>query len=106
MISTIETCYQQFNHEEADGSKIWGPGKFHRVMLDEAHRLRTSGTPSGKLRKADGTLVEMDSRDYDKHMASRILSLEPQYQSILMAIPLLNGVDDLRWILPFLESSS
>jgi hypothetical protein len=78
VISTIETCYQRFNHDEADGSKYWGPGIFHRGIMDEAQRMRQSGTPIGKIRKANGTMVKMDSRDYNMHMASYILSLEPQ----------------------------
>jgi hypothetical protein len=106
VISTIETFYQRFNHEEANGSKFWGPGIFYPVMLDEGHRLRTSGTPIGKFRKVNGTLVKMDSRDYNMHMASCILSLEPQYKWMLTATPLVNGIEDLRWILRFLESSS
>jgi len=104
--STIETFYQQFNHEEADGSKFWGPGIFHRVILDEAHRLRTSGTPIGKFRKANGTLGKMDSRNYNMHMASCKLSLELQYKWMITATPLVNGIEDLRWILRFLESSA
>jgi hypothetical protein len=106
MISTIETFYQRFNHEEADGLKFWSPGIFHQVILDEGHMLRTSGTPIGKFRKANGTLVKTDSRDYNMHMASCILSLELRYKSMLMATPLVNGIEDLRCILRFLESSS
>jgi len=106
VISTIETCYQRFNHEESNGSKFWGPGIFCQVILDEGHRLRTSGTPIGKFRKANSTLVKMDSRNYNMHMASCILSLEPQYKWMLTATPLVNGIEDLRWILRFLESSS
>jgi len=106
MISTIETFDQQFNHEEADGSKFWGPGIVHRVILDEGHRLRTSRTPIGKFRKANGMLVKIDSRNYNMHMASCILSLEPQYKWMLMATPLVNGIEDFHWILRFLETSS
>jgi hypothetical protein len=106
VISTIETFYQRFNHEEADGSKFWGPGIFHRVILDEGHRLGTSGTPIGKFRKANGMLVKMDSCDCNMHMASCILSLEPQYKWMLTATPLVNGIEDLRWILHCLDSSS
>jgi hypothetical protein len=51
-------------------------------------------------------LVKMDSRNYNMHMASCILSLEPQYKWMLTATPLVNGMEDLRWILRFLESSS
>jgi len=106
VISTIESFNQWFNHEEAYGSKFWGPGIYHWVILDEGHRLRTSGTQIGKFRKVNRTLVKMDSRDYNMHMASRILSLEPQYKWIITATPLVNGIEDSRWILRFLESSS
>jgi type I site-specific restriction endonuclease len=61
VISTVETFYQRFNQQEADGSKFWGPGIFHLVIMDEAQRLRTSGTPISKLRKANGTMGKMDS---------------------------------------------
>jgi hypothetical protein len=40
------------------------------------------------------------------HMASYTLSLEPQYKWMLMATPLVNGIEDLHWILRFLESSA
>jgi hypothetical protein len=40
------------------------------------------------------------------HMASYILSLEPQDKWMLTATPLVNGIEDLRWILHFLERSS
>jgi hypothetical protein len=106
VISTFKTFYQRFNHEEADGSKFWGSGIFHRGILCEGHRLRISGTPIGKFSKANGTFVKMQARDYIMHMASCILSLEPQYKWMLTATPLVNDIEDLHWILRFLESSS
>jgi len=48
----------------------------------------------------------MDSRDFNMHMASCILSLEPQYKWMLTATPLVNGIRDMRWILRFLVNSS
>jgi len=56
--------------------------------------------------KTTSMSVEMDSHDYNMRMASCILSLEPQYKWMLTASPLVNGIEDLRWILHFLESSS
>jgi len=106
VISNIETFDHRFNHEEADCSKFWGHGVFHWGLMDEGNRLRTSGTPIGKCSKTNGTLVTMDSCDYNMHMASCILSLEPQYKWMLMATPLVNGMEDLCWILRCLESSS
>ena len=106
MISTIETFYQQFKHEEADGLKFWGPGILHWVILDEAQRLGMSGTPIGKFRKANGTSVKMDSRNYNMHIAFCILSIKPQYQWMLTATPLVNGIEDWHLIQPFVESSS
>jgi len=106
MILTFEPFYQHFNHEEADCSALWGAGRFHWVILDRAHRLRTSGTPISKFRKPHGSLVEMNSRIFILHMVSCILSLEPQYKWMLTATPLVNFIDDWHWILRFLESSS
>jgi len=106
VISTIETFYQRFNNEEADSSKFWDPGLFHQFILDEAHRLRMSGTPISRFGKANGKLVKMDSHDYNMHKASCILSLDPQSKWMLTATPLVNGIADLYWILRFLESSS
>jgi hypothetical protein len=60
--------------------QFWGPGLFHQAILDEAHRLRTGGTPLGKSRKANGAVVKMSSYDCNMYTASRILSLEPQYK--------------------------
>jgi len=60
-ILTIQTFYQQFNQEEANGSRFWHPGIFHWVIMDEAHRLKMSATPIGKYRQAIYTMVKMDS---------------------------------------------
>jgi len=106
VISTIETFNQWFNREEADCSEFWGHGLFHWGFLDEGDRLRTSGTRFGKCSKNKGTLVKMDSCDYNMLMASCKLSLEPQYRWMIIATPLVNGIEDLRWILRCLESSS
>jgi len=65
-----------------------------------------SRTPITKFRKAKGTWVEMNSHDYNMYMAFCILSLRPQYKWMLMSTPLVNGMEDLHWILCFLESSS
>jgi hypothetical protein len=106
VISTIGTFYQWFHDEEATSSKFWGLGPFHWDIMNEGYRLRTSRTPIGKVRKANGRLVKIDSCNYNMHMASCILSLEPQYKSKLTATPLVNGIEDLRWIVRFVESSS
>jgi len=106
VISTIETFYQHFNHEEADSSKYWGPGIFHWEIVDEAHTLRLCGTPINKYGKANGTLVQIDYNNRNMHMASCIPSLELQYKWMLTATPLVNGIEDLRWMLRLLESSS
>jgi len=65
-----------------------------------------SGTSIGNFRKANGTMVTMDSHNYNMHMELYILSLEPQYKWMLTATPLGNGTKDFSWILRFLESSS
>jgi len=106
VISLIDTFYWLLNQEEAGGLRICGPGIFHRVSLDEAHRSRTSMTPIGKFRKANGKLVKMDSHNYNMHMASCILSLDPQHRWMSMATPLVNGIEDWHWIPRCLECSS
>jgi len=65
-----------------------------------------SGTLIGEVRKANGMLVKVESRKYNMHMASCILSLEPQYTWMLTATRLVNGIKNLIWILHFLETSS
>jgi len=65
-----------------------------------------SRTPIGKLRKSHGRMVKMDSRSYNMHVASDLLSLELQYKWMSTATPLVNGIEDLRWILRVVESSS
>jgi len=104
MLST-ETFHQQLNQEEADSSKLLGTGIFLWVILSEAHQLRTCETPICEFRKANGTLVNMDSCHYNVHMASCILSQELQFNKMLMATPLVNGINDYCWILRFLDSS-
>jgi len=106
VISTFETFYQHFHPEEADDSQFWGTGIFLLVVLDEAKRWRTSGTPISEFRKANGRMVKMDSCDDNMHMVSYTLSPGPQYKSMLMATLLVNGIEDSRWILRFLESLS
>jgi len=64
------------------------------------------GTAIDKFRKANGSFVKMDSCDYNMHKVSSIPSLELQYKWMLMATPLVNGIEDLHWILCFLQSSS
>lgn len=80
MIPTMQPFYQQLNQEEADGLKFCGHGIFLRVILNGAHRLRLSGTPSGKFMKANSAMVKTDSCNYNMHMACNILSLELQYK--------------------------
>jgi hypothetical protein len=106
VISTIETFYHRFYHEEADGSKFWGHGISHWVILDAAHRLRMSGTPIGKFRKANCMLLKMNSHEYNMQMASCILSLEPRYKWMPMATSLVNSIEDFHCIQRFLHSSS
>jgi len=64
-----------------------------------------AGPQSGSLWRLMACWLTL-TRDYNMHMASCILSLEPQYRWMLMATPLVNGIEDLRLILRFLESSS
>lgn len=50
-------------------------------------------------------MVKIDSSNYNMHMASCIPSLEVQYKWIITATPLVYGIEVLRLILQFLESS-
>jgi hypothetical protein len=45
--------------------------------VDETHKARMSRTLIGKVRKYNGTIVEMDFPDYNMYVACSILSLEP-----------------------------
>ena len=102
----IQTFFQWFNQDEANGLKFWGPGFFHWVTLDLDQRLRMSWTPICKFRKARGMLVKMDSHNYNIYMVLCVLCLDQQYKRMLMATPLANGIEDFHWTLHFLESSS
>jgi len=106
VISTIEMFNQGFNHEVGDGSKFWSPVKYPSVTIDETQWLKISRTPIGKFRKGNSMVVKMDSRDYNMHLASCILCLEPQYTCMLIATPLVNGIKDLNSILHFVERLS
>jgi len=101
VISTFETFDQRFNHEEADGLTF---GILESIL--ESSWIRPTGwqyvAPKlAKFRKANGMFVKMDSRNYNMHMASCKVSLEPQHKWMLMATPLVNGIEDLHWILHF-----
>jgi len=106
LILITDSIYQWFNQVEADGWILLGPGMFSWVVMDEAHRLRTSRTPSGKFGMANGSMVKMDSHNYSVYMAFYILSLELHYPWMLMATPVVNRIEDLRWILHYLERLS
>jgi len=105
VIANIDTFYLWFNQQDANSLIFWSPGIFHQNILDESHSLRTSGTPNDKFRKANGTMVKMDSHDYNMHMASYILCQELQYKWMLTVTRLVHGNKDLHWILDFLQSS-
>jgi hypothetical protein len=74
--------------------------------MNEAPRLRTSGTPMGKSGKANGTMLNIACRNHNMHIGFYILSLEPHYKWMLTATPLVNGIENLHCILYFLYGSS
>jgi hypothetical protein len=51
-------------------------------------------------------MVKMDFRNCILHIVSYLPSLELQYKWMLTATPLVNSIEDLHWILCFLESIS
>ena len=106
VIPSTETFSQWCIPEDADSSKFRGPAIPCHIILDKAHRLRMSGTPIGKVRRTNVMLFKMDWGNYDLHMASCILSLEPQNKRISIASPLVNGIEVFQWLMWFLESSS
>lgn len=105
-ILPIEIFYQWFLQEEANSSTFWGPGIFNRVTLHEEHWLGTSRIPIGKFRMCNCTLLKKDSCVYNMHMTFCKLCLEPQYKWMYMATPLVNGINDLDWMLHCLVSLS
>jgi len=98
VISSIETFCQQVTQGEANGSQFRSPGIFLQVILDQTDSLRMSVTLISKFRKANGRMVNMDSRKCNVHMTFHILSLEPHYEWMLTATLLETGIEDLHWI--------
>ncbi|KAF8536360.1 P-loop containing nucleoside triphosphate hydrolase protein [Trichophaea hybrida] len=106
VITTIETYFQRQSVVGYDRSCFWGPGRFRRVIIDEAHRYRVCGMPVGKTRRLDGTLVNTPAARYGPFQAEALFRLEPQFKWMLTATPLVNGIEDLRWVLTFLQRDS
>jgi len=69
ILLTIGTFHLQFKYVNADSSYVWCPGISLCIILDASHRKKRIGTPIGQFRKANGTIVAMDSPDYSMHMA-------------------------------------
>jgi hypothetical protein len=80
LIWTVVTFYQRFEQDEAESFQFLGFAIFHRGNVHEGHRLITSRTPIGKFVKSNGTLVKIESCDYNVHMASSIVSLVMKYK--------------------------
>ena len=103
IITTVETFNARY--VSRFDRTFWGPNIFERVIIDEAHRLRTSGQGVGKhFNPQTGKIQKIGARDAPENIANLILSLEPEYKWMLTATPLVNGLSDLRWVIRFLES--
>lgn len=90
IITTKETLIHRWD-------KFWGNDLFplRRLVLDEGHRLRSSGAankPSTNSLPSAATIL-----------ALRLESLNPALKWILSATPLVNSLTDLRWVCRFLE---
>lgn len=77
--------------------------RFHRVVLDEGHRFRSSGHRLGTHYDLS---TERDSKvhgDSNIIWAETLEKLRPEAKWMLTATPLVNSLVDLRWVCRFLE---
>ncbi len=84
IITTVETLHSRWSNDN-----VWSERPFHRMVLDEGHRLRSSDVAQGKR--------SLNS------MADRLCKIKCYRRWVLTATPLVNSLSDLRWILTFLQ---
>ena len=104
IVTTLETFQSRFDHTR-DGTGFWEQaGLFRRVIIDEAHCLRTSGRPVGTKTSLPGRSAQVVGYfDASEKTARSLLGLKPEFKWMLTATPLVNNLRDLRWIVRFLE---
>jgi len=105
MISTIDNVYQHFNRDTAD-SLIFQGSDISSGWLACGPQVNNECDPNWQVVEAKWHIVTMDSRNYNIHMASFILSLKLQYKLMKMATPVVTGIKDIHWILNFLKQLS
>jgi hypothetical protein len=110
LCTTVDTMNTRWDKKGALG-QFWEKGRFYRIVMDEAHRLRTSALIPGqgqfqKGGKDLGTRTKVGEYDAGQQIARRLHSLKPQRKWMLTATPLVNQMTDLRWVLRFLERPS
>ena len=103
IVTTLETFQSRFDHTR-DRTGFWEQaGLFRRVILDEAHRLRTSGRQLGTNISQTGKSIGVGYFDASEKTARSLLRLKPEFKWMLTATPLVNNLRDLRWVVRFLE---
>ena len=95
IITTPETFRSWYSSRNAGQQQFWGPGLVERVVIDEAHRLRTSGLGTGCFTNpASGGVIKIEEETYAEQLALMLHSLEPRYKWALTATPLVESFND------------
>ena len=95
IVTTLETFQSRFDHTR-DRTGFWEQaGLFRRVILDEAHRLRTSGRQLGINISQTGKSIGVGYFDASEKTARSLLGLKPEFKWMLTATPLVNNLRDL-----------
>ena len=102
IVTTLETFHSRFDHT-FNKTGFWEQaGLFRRVILDEAHRLRTSGREVATNTSLPARFI-VGYLGAPERTARSLLGLKPDFKWMLTATPLVNNLSDLRWIVRFLE---
>jgi hypothetical protein len=106
VVITTSNTFNTRITQNALAKDFWVAGRFHRIVIDEAHKLKTSGLSPGQyIRPEDpsGSRINVQVMGGSNAMANNIINLNAPARWMLTATPLTTSLTDLRWPIRFLE---
>lgn len=106
IITTKETLMKRWFRSDITGQRFWGAGvvRFQPLVVDEAHRFRSSGVSVGQnINPQTGSTYRVDANSAAINLAKHLDCLNPEKKWMLTATPMVNSLADLRWVCRFLE---
>ena len=102
IISSPDVFLARYQPRNAGQQQLWGPDVIDRVVIDEFHRLRSSGLGQGEfVNHTTGGIVKIDDDAMPEKLARSILALKPKFKWALTATPLVSSLDDCVCETPF-----